>query len=263
MVGRVTEDFTRWSRLRDIGRWYVTRFVANAAAEVPAAARVLDAGAGECAYRSLFEHAAYLGLDLSVGEPSWNYRNLDLVARLDRLPIRSCSIDAVLCTQTLEHVTDPAACVFELARTLKPGGKLYLTVPMSQVEHQVPHDFFRFTSYGVRSLVERAGLAGAVVFPLGGTPARWAYELSLYLPPLRPGPPQHWWRSGLNPVVLLGWCLVRLAQWTLLALDRFDRKRNHPWGWAAVAVKPALTQPAEPSGPLSCLAAPGEPPLQE
>lgn len=46
-----------------------------------------------------------------------------------RLPFSDRSIDAIVSFQVIEHVTDPAAFVRELARVLKPGGSAVLTTP--------------------------------------------------------------------------------------------------------------------------------------
>src|SRR5262245_40469135 len=149
----LAEDFTRYSRLGDVGRWHVNRFVERVAAQLPAGTRLLDAGAGECAYKKYFAHCDYKSVDLGVGNLEWAYENLDYVAPLDQLPLADDTFDAALCTQVLEHLEQPRACVKELYRVLKPGAQLYLTVPMAQSEHQVPYDFFRYTSYGLRSIL--------------------------------------------------------------------------------------------------------------
>ena len=43
----VKEDFTTRSKLRDIGRWYVTSFVKDVSVNLPAGTLILDAGAGD------------------------------------------------------------------------------------------------------------------------------------------------------------------------------------------------------------------------
>ncbi len=45
------------------------------------------------------------------------------------LPFRDRHFDAVVCSETLEHVPDDAAAVSEIARILRPGGWLFVTVP--------------------------------------------------------------------------------------------------------------------------------------
>jgi methionine biosynthesis protein MetW len=47
----------------------------------------------------------------------------------DSLPYEDGSFDAALCLEVIEHVLDPPRLVRELARILRPGGRLYLSTP--------------------------------------------------------------------------------------------------------------------------------------
>lgn len=138
------------------------------AGELAAGARVLDAGAGEGSYKHLFSRQRYTGVDLGIGDATWNYASLDVVADLTAVPFRSECFDAAINIVTLEHVREPAAVIAELGRVLKPGGRMLLIVPHEWEEHQVPHDFFRYTRYGVQHLLERAGLTAVAIEPVGG-----------------------------------------------------------------------------------------------
>jgi 2-polyprenyl-3-methyl-5-hydroxy-6-metoxy-1,4-benzoquinol methylase len=51
------------------------------------------------------------------------------VGSVQQLPHRDKSFDTVICAETIEHVPDPARAMRELARTLKRGGRLFLTTP--------------------------------------------------------------------------------------------------------------------------------------
>jgi ubiquinone/menaquinone biosynthesis C-methylase UbiE len=66
-------------------------------------------------------------------------------------------VDAVLSTQVLEHVADPLSVLAEFFRVLKPDGRLWLTAPFVWYLHEEPYDYYRFTSHGLRFLLERAG----------------------------------------------------------------------------------------------------------
>ncbi|HVN89880.1 MAG TPA: class I SAM-dependent methyltransferase [Candidatus Binataceae bacterium] len=46
-----------------------------------------------------------------------------------RLPFRGNSFDAVICSETVEHVDDDRGAISEIARILKPAGLLFFTVP--------------------------------------------------------------------------------------------------------------------------------------
>lgn len=238
---RLTENFAGVTRFADAGRWYINRFVQSAADTVATGTLLLDAGAGECAYKGLFARCRYVGVDLGVGNDSWRWRNLDCIAPLGRLPFRDGTFGAVLCTQVLEHLVQPWEDLAELRRVLEPGGLLFLTAPMSQAEHQTPHDYFRFTSFGLRSLLVRTDFTQIRVDPLGGMFVRMAYQLPRTLSVI---PGSGLCSGGFNlagvlllPVRVGAFCLVRVFQAALLVLDRLDKLRNDPLGWSVVAVK--------------------------
>lgn len=46
-----------------------------------------------------------------------------------RLPFADASFDRIICTETLEHVADAQLTLRELARVLRPGGRLAISVP--------------------------------------------------------------------------------------------------------------------------------------
>jgi SAM-dependent methyltransferase len=238
---KVTEDFISRSKLRDIGRWYVTQFVREVAADLPQGTRILDAGAGECAYKGLFTQHQYVAVDAAVGDAAWNYRNVDVVGVIHQLPFADDSFEAVLCTQTLEHVERPCESVADLYRVLKPGGRLFLTAPFTHPEHQLPHDYFRYTSSALRSICARAGFGEINVAPFGGMFTRMAYELPSILSifPSAGTRTRQWKLRGvvwlpLKAVLLV---LIRMAQCLLLPVDRFDKARNYPFGWRVTARK--------------------------
>lgn len=128
------------------------------AAALPEGARVLDAGAGEGTYKSHFPKQRYVGLDLGIGDGRWDYSRLDVLGDLRSLPFGDGVFDGAVNIVTLEHVRAPHIVMGELARVLRPGGRLLLVVPHEWEVHQHPHDFFRYTRYGVEELARGAGM---------------------------------------------------------------------------------------------------------
>jgi len=158
--------FAQWDHPQRI---LIDRFVARAAQQLPSAAHILDAGAGESRYAGAFAHCHYVACDRGVGDAAWNYTRLDVVADVVALPFRKESFDAVLCANVLEHVKEPPSAVRDMAMVLKPGGKLYMSVPfLGDPIHQEPNDFFRYTQYGLRQLIQGAGLRPVSIAPMGG-----------------------------------------------------------------------------------------------
>lgn len=102
-------------------------------------------------YRSYFKAAdSYTTSDVAPGS------DLNLDVR-DMTEVETGSYEGVFCHSVLEHVDDPFMSIREIARVLAPGGILLLGVPFRYPIHRAPGDFWRFTEFGVRRLVEGVG----------------------------------------------------------------------------------------------------------
>jgi SAM-dependent methyltransferase len=139
-------------------RTYLHRFLARAGATVQPGQLVLDAGSGRAPYRDLFAHARYETADF-VAVKGKKYVEQDYVCDLAAIPVEDARFDHVLLTQVLEHIPEPATVLGELHRVLKPGGTLWLTAPLFYAEHEKPYDYFRYTQFGLRHLLEGVGFA--------------------------------------------------------------------------------------------------------
>ena len=51
------------------------------------------------------------------------------LGNINDIPLQDSSLDAVICSEVLEHVDSPNESVRELVRVLKPGGVMALSVP--------------------------------------------------------------------------------------------------------------------------------------
>jgi SAM-dependent methyltransferase len=125
---------------------------------------VLDFGCGNRPYQHLLPAAVhYVGYDVDA-----RGSRPDVVGTAEKVPFRDGTFDAILSTQVLEHVAEPAAMLSEIARVLRPGGRLILSAPQYWRLHEEPHDYFRFTRHGLEHLVRRAGLEVESIKPQGG-----------------------------------------------------------------------------------------------
>jgi glycosyltransferase involved in cell wall biosynthesis/SAM-dependent methyltransferase len=137
-------------------RQSIVDFAAAAAASLPEGSRVADIGAGSAPFRELFSHVDYLTVDRAQslhGDAS----DFDVLASAEAIPIANASLDAILCTQVLEHLPEPADALAEFFRLLRPEGKLFLTAPLVWEEHEKPYDYFRYTRSGLAHLLEKTG----------------------------------------------------------------------------------------------------------
>ena len=160
-----------WLRFRlDPYNSEADRFVVREAAKLAPGSRVLDAGAGECRHRSVFDGMRYVATDNGIGdEARWDYSNIDFVSDLEQIPAADESLDAVLNINVLEHVSDPLQVLRECHRVLEPGGRLIMVAPQSWLMHQAPHDYYRFTQHGLEFLLGKAGFEAFDIEPVGGT----------------------------------------------------------------------------------------------
>jgi SAM-dependent methyltransferase len=129
-----------------------------------------------CALVRRFESdctSRYLATDLRV------LGNVDFSSDATMLPLADDSVDMLITLEMLEHVPDPRAVVMELARVLKPGGTLLLSVPSTVPRHD-HHDYWRFTAQGLAQLCAPMFAEGEVTV-FGGTFETLGYLAAYYI----------------------------------------------------------------------------------
>lgn len=125
--------------------------------------RILDIGCGAQPYRSyLRECREYVGMDINAEIRP------DVTGDVKDMPFPEGHFDGVLCTEVLEHLADPEIGIKEINRVLKKGGYLYLTVPQEWCLHYEPYDYFRFTRYGIKYLLEKNEFEILAIERIGG-----------------------------------------------------------------------------------------------
>jgi len=118
---------------------------------------VLDFGSGSQPYRPLLTNCTnYISLEYDTPQNRVN-RVADIYYDGQLIPADNNSFDGLISTQTLEHVPNPEVIVGEWARVLKDGGMLLITMPFMWPEHELPYDFQRYSSAGLRLLLEKSG----------------------------------------------------------------------------------------------------------
>lgn len=117
--------------------------------------KLLDIGCGNKPYISIVEPfiESYIGCDIVQSSD----KLVDLLCMATDIPLESNSFDTIISTQTIEHVKEHQQLINEAYRLLKPSGYLVLSGPMYWPLHEEPYDFFRFTKYGFRHILELAG----------------------------------------------------------------------------------------------------------
>lgn len=170
-------DAQRLDALANFSARFREDWIAKQATALPPGTRVLDAGAGQCPYRHYFAHtdyktqdfAQYKGTITGLQQEQWNYPELDYISDIATIPVPDAAFDVIVCTEVLEHVSQPILALQEFARLLAPGGRLLLTAPLGSGLHQQPYHFYGgFTPHFYTTFLNQFGFDIIAIVPIGG-----------------------------------------------------------------------------------------------
>ncbi len=152
------------------------KFVDDKMHEISKEMDILDIGGGDrfqkwlLPYKKLFDKTNYMTMDYD------SKTGADVVGDIHNIPLKSDSLDAIICSSVLEHVKDPIRAVIELRRVLKPGGKIFVYVPSIYPYHARKGSypdywrffddtlFFMFADFSRVELVKRGGYFKTLFF---------------------------------------------------------------------------------------------------
>ncbi|MDI1323150.1 MAG: methyltransferase domain-containing protein [Algoriphagus sp.] len=145
----------------------------------------LDVGCGEKPYESFIlsnpKVRSYSGIDLVDGNEYKVGVKPDFLWDGITFPFDDLVYDSAMATEVLEHCPDPLMTLSEIHRILKNGSPLLITVPFIWPTHETPFDFYRYTPFGLRHLLVKAGFEEIEITCLGGWDASLAQILGLWL----------------------------------------------------------------------------------
>ena len=200
---------------------------------------VLDVGCGTGAtLKAVDDVGTALGIDRSPEALRFcQTRGISRLAQgaAEELPVASGSVDVVLALDLLEHIRDDAAAARELARVLRPGGVLVVTVPAGPElwsEHDEALDHLRrYRAKRLRRILVDAGFdvqklssaITALLLPIA------ALRLAQRILPRKKGAPE---TAFIIPPRPVNWVLTEILRLERLWLRRFSL----PVGVSLVAV---------------------------
>jgi SAM-dependent methyltransferase len=208
----------------------VIEFLQRAARTLAPEHTILDVGSGLAPYRELFTHTSYTTCDWDQSIYSPDVPP-DIVSPADQIPVEDESFDAVLCTEVLEHVPAPWEVLSEFHRIVRPGGAVWITVPFTWPLHEQPHDYYRYTKFGLHSLLERAGFSQVDVVPLTdafSTLSQLVHDLEFLMGKADDGYNEH--RGLIGDT-------MRHISGLIASFSSFDAQWMLPIGYAATAVR--------------------------
>lgn len=119
--------------------------------------RMMDFGCGSKPYKPLINVDEYIGVDFMGDGHSHKNEQIDVFYDGRSLPLPDNSFDSVLSTEVFEHIFNLEEMISEIHRVMKAGATLLITMPFIIEEHEAPNDCSRYTSFGLKQLMERKG----------------------------------------------------------------------------------------------------------
>ena len=181
-----------------------------------------DLGCGVRSYEDFFLNFSdsYVGVDWGA---SIHDTKADIFADLNQpLPVASNVADTVVCLSVLEHLSEPQTLLNEAFRIMKSDAVMILQVPWQWKLHEEPYDFFRYTPYGLKHLVAKAGFHDVEVEATSGFFSMWFLKFNYFTLGLITGPRI---LRALKKAILLP--LWYIGQKLAPTLDKLDKN------WAA------------------------------
>lgn len=171
-------------RLRpdSVDTYFVRKAILNAIIEQSHNFRniVLDIGAGNSPYKSIITSSNQTVIYWAVDIPNKTYSKPNIVWDGKSLPFANDIACAVILTEVLEHVPNPAMLISDIYRVLKSTGQVFITLPFIWPLHDTPHDYFRYTPWSLTNLLSTAGFEDINIRALGGWDASLAQMLGLW-----------------------------------------------------------------------------------
>jgi len=182
------KNVDRWKpskAIQDIGGNWVANFDGVgrssrhiASLQIPAYAKViskysrgslLDCGAGNVPFYGVYKDLVSDITCTDWGSSHHDLQHIDREVDLSKkLPFDDSTVDTILLTDVLEHLSNPQLLLSESERILRKSGHVLIFVPFLYWIHEQPFDYFRYTKYALTNLIESSGLISVEIYPYGG-----------------------------------------------------------------------------------------------
>ena len=141
--------------------------------------RLLDIGCGDMPFKAHLPQQVtqYDTLDVESRTEGVTY----IASAMDMRMIPDDSYDSAMCFEVLEHVPNPFIAAAEMHRVLKPGGTLVISVPHMWPIHEAPHDYLRFTYFGIKNVLESNGFEIVTIEISGGLLTYFGHNIASVL----------------------------------------------------------------------------------
>ena len=121
---------------------------------------VLDFGCGAKPYRKLFKNCtSYIGVDINNVGHIHKDENIDYYYDGKKLPFENNQFDNVFSSEVIEHIDNLDDIFDEINRVMKKGGYFLVTTPFVWNENEIPNDYCRYSSVGIKKMLNKHGFS--------------------------------------------------------------------------------------------------------
>ncbi len=141
---------------------------------------LVDLGCGEAPYKEYFLQYAdkYIGVDWTN---TLHNSKADVLSNLnEKVNLPDEYADTVVSLSVIEHLFEPQAFLNECYRIMKKGGTLVLQAPFQWWIHEAPYDYFRYTPYAFKYMLDKAGFVDIKIEPQSDFFTMWLLKFNYF-----------------------------------------------------------------------------------
>jgi ubiquinone/menaquinone biosynthesis C-methylase UbiE len=216
---------------REVRNWLINNLLEEALFSSAAQylrGRLIDIGCGTKPYGKKLASLVSEHVGVDHAGTQHDSSKVDLFGTAYSIPVEDCSFDSAICTAVLEHLEEPELALRECHRVLKPGGVAIYAAPFIWHLHEEPRDFYRYSTYGLRYLFNKAGFEIIEIRPLSGFWVTFGQMFAYYIYRFNRGP-LRW----LRVIDAFAWLVQAFAY----CADKIDRAEGWTWMYLVVARK--------------------------
>jgi len=133
--------------------------------------RLLDLGCGNKPYFDIYSSLCSESIGCDVPFSLHKDSNVEVLCFAEDIDkhFHKDTFDSIICTEVLEHTLDDRKVMSNINKVIKTGGVLLISVPFTYVLHEEPHDYRRYTYYGLSQLLKDNNFRVVSTHSMGGT----------------------------------------------------------------------------------------------
>lgn len=145
---------------------------------------LVDIGCGRQPYKKdlLPLVKKYIGVDHPQTSKKYGGENKpDILADATKIPLPNNYANLTMMISVLEHLPDPTLALKEARRITRKGGYFIGLTVQNYRLHDMPHDYFRYTRFGLKELLTRSGFKIIKITPLGNYPVLISQYFNVFI----------------------------------------------------------------------------------